>query len=65
MRVARGTVTVTSHCHYHVVRRQLDTWKIFNFLKKNKKIKIKIQKIQKLTRDTPFNVVIAPLMERV
>jgi len=37
--VTRGTVTITSHCHYHVARCQLDTGQIYIFLilKINKK----------------------------
>jgi len=46
--LTRVIVTATSHCHYHVARRQLDTWQNFYFFKKIQKSKIKkIKKNQK------------------
>jgi len=48
--VTRDIVTVTSHCHCHVVGHQFDTWQICNFFKILKKIK----KIQELVCGTPL-----------
>ena len=62
--LTRVTVTITSLCHCHVARWQIDTWQFFDFFKKikkkiNKKVKNKInkkiQKNEELTRGTPSN----------
>ena len=58
-------ITATLLCHCHVTRWQLDTWQNVYFLKKiQKKIEKKIQKIEELTRGTPFNGVNPNLTKR-